>query len=82
MKRLTGEDVVRIDSSKETLDKWYKFIRKSAENVGYGPNVYNNIHPYLEKGFKVPSVNEQINLDKSGRAFFRRSVSDKMLKYT
>lgn len=81
MKRLTGEDAIRIDSSKETLDKWYKFIRKSAENVGYGPNVYNNIHPYLEKGFKVPSVNEQINLDKSGRAFFRRSVSDKMLTY-
>jgi hypothetical protein len=79
MKRIIGEEVTRVDSSRETLEKWYEFLKESAKNVAFGPNVYNNLKPFKKDGFKVPSVNEQIEMEDSGRIFYKITTADRIM---
>lgn len=79
MRRLTEEEVARVDSSKETLTKWYNFLRKAAENVGFGPTVYNNLKPFEKDGFEVPVTGDLINLEESGRIFYKLSTADRLM---
>ena len=80
MLRLTGADAKKIDSSQETLDKWYEFLDNGARNIGFGPNVYEHLHDNYDAG--LPAVGGGlVSLDDSGRAIFRRSIADKALTH-
>ena len=79
MKRVIGDELARVDSSRETLEKWYEFLKESAKNVAFGPNVYNNLKPFQKDGFKVPSVNEQIEMGESGRIFYKITTADRIM---
>ena len=79
MKRVIGDELARVDSSRETLEKWYEFLKESAKNVAFGPNVYDNLKPFEKDGFKVPSVNEQIEMEESGRIFYKITTADRIM---
>lgn len=78
MRRITGEQYERIESSQETLDKWYDFLKKGAKNSGFGPNVYEHLKPFENNTYVVPSVDEEIKLEDSGRIFYEISLEDKI----
>ena len=80
MLRLTGDEAKKVDSSQETIEKWYKFLKKGAENIGFGPNVSENLYTNYDKG--LPGINgEIIPLEKTGRAIYRRSIADKAMAH-
>ena len=80
MQRLKGEDAKKVDSSQETLEKWYEFLENGAKNIGFGPNVYKHLHDNYDCGLPAEDGGI-IKLDNSGRAIYRCSIADKALAH-
>lgn len=80
MQRLKGEDAKKVDSSRATLEKWYKFLETGAKNIGFGPNVSEHLHDNYDRGLPAEDGG-LIELDDSGRAIYRCSIADKALAH-
>ena len=87
MRQVIGDELLKIDSKKDTITKWDKFLKSALWNMGFKQETIDNMYPYTKSISKngreyeagLPMIGgTTIPVGDHGRIFFKNSIADKL----